>query len=235
MFVIRMADINIRINNKYKSAKRLCADYIIDDASPIDMEISVTDEEIATERGEIDEQFSDGYCETIAIYRKICNRFPLEFDGFMLHGAFIECDGRGYVFSARSGTGKSTHVSIWKKVFGDKVRIINGDKPIVRVIDGKIIAYGTPWCGKENFGENASCELSAICFIERARENSIEEIEAGEAVTRIFTQIMLPEDVESYEALAGHLDVMLGKTPCYLLRCNMEDEAALVAYEKMKA
>jgi hypothetical protein len=145
----------------------------------------------------------------------------------------IEYEGKGYAFAAKSGTGKSTHISLWKKVFGDTVRIINGDKPIIRYVDGKFFAYGTPWCGKEGFGVNDRVPLKALCFIDRAEENSIIRLAPEYALNRIFGQILMPEDAENLDALFSLLDDTLRNIPCYRLRCNMEPEAAAVSYEAM--
>ena len=112
--------------------------------------------------------------------------------------------------------------------------MINGDKPIFRFVDGKLIGYGTPWCGKENLRENDSVPLEAICFLTRAEKNSIKRITAKEAVSFILTQILRPEDMESFDALLGLLDLTLKEIPCYVLGCNISEEAAEVSYNGMK-
>ena len=148
-----------------------------------------------------------------------------------MHCAVIEYEGKGYAFAAKSGTGKSTHISLWKKRFGKDVNIVNGDKPIMRFLeDGKLYAYGTPWCGKEGFQANTSAPLHAICFLERAPENTIRKIKADEAVMRIFHQILSPEDIETVDSLFPLLDRTLKEIPCYVLGCNISEEAAEVAY-----
>ena len=234
MFTIRIADITISIDNKYEYVRRLCRNYIVDISEAPDMLISVSDEEIAKEVASADTHVSDAYAEGVCTYRKICKILPLKFNSYLFHSALIEYEGRGYAFSAKSGTGKSTHIALWQKVFGDEVRIINGDKPILRYIDGEFVGYGTPWCGKEGFGANASVPLKAICFLERGEINSVERISAQDAVARIFHQILTPDDMETLDSLLPLLDLTLKNVPCYLLRCNMDTEAARVAYNAMK-
>ena len=233
MFCIEIADLKVRVDNKYKYLERFCSKYfaVCDDGA--DITASVSEEEIDKEIAEATIPVSRGYAESICIYRKICDTVLREFNGFLLHCALIEYEGRGYAFSAKSGTGKSTHISLWKKVFGDKVTVVNGDKPLVRYIDGRFVAYGTPWCGKEGYGENTSVELSALCFIERADNNSIKSISASDAVSRIFHQLLIPNDIESFDRMSELLDAMLAEVPCYLLGCNMNEEAAVVAYNGM--
>ena len=100
----------------------------------------------------------NGYLESLAIYRKIAEKV-IEYNGFLLHGVVVEVNKCGIAFLARSGVGKSTHVMLWKELLKNKLTIINGDKPLVRIIDGKIFAYGTAWAGKEKLHKNTKTEL----------------------------------------------------------------------------
>ena len=199
MFYIRIADLNVCVENKYKYVRGLCSDYLIGDCEA-DITVSATDEEIEAEKAIAAVAVSDGYAESVCIYRNLCKKLPRGFNSYLFHSALIEYEGRGYAFSAKSGTGKSTHIALWQKAFGDEVRIINGDKPILRYIDGEFVGYGTPWCGKEGFGANASVPLKAICFLERGEINSVERISAQDAVARIFHQILTPDDMETLDS-----------------------------------
>ena len=233
MFYIRIADLNVKIENKYPHVQRLCEKYIVDTPNRVDIEVSVSENDIDQELSN-SEGKQRGFAESVCIYRKICKDLPKNFNAYLLHSALIECKGRGYAFAAQSGTGKSTHIALWKKLFGNEVRVVNGDKPIIRCIDGKFIAYGTPWCGKEGLGENASVELKAICFIERGKDNSISQISSADAVSKLFYQVLMPDDMENLDALLGLLDSTLASVSCHILKCNMEIDAARVAYDGMK-
>ena len=234
MICVRIAELNIGIENKYEFLERFCRKYIIDSPCQIDFKVSATEEEIDAEIEAADIPVKRGYAESICVYRAICGKILREYDGFLLHCALIEYEGRGYAFSAKSGTGKSTHIAIWKKVFGNAVTVVNGDKPIIRYKNGEFVAYGTPWCGKEGYGNNTSVPLSALCFIKRAENNSINGMMPSDAVARIFEQLLIPDDIDSFDKMSSLLDGMLTKVPCYLLECNMDDEAAIVAYNGMK-
>lgn len=233
MFCIKMADLNIAIKNKYNYVYEQCRDYLVE-CDGYDMEVFATDEEIEREKLDVGVPVSNGYAESVCIYRNICKKLPQGFNSFLFHSALIEYEGRGYAFAAKSGTGKSTHIALWKKRFGDNVRIINGDKPIFRYVDGRFLAYGTPWCGKEGLSENASVPLAAICFLERGENNTISALDGTDSVTRLFPQILMPSDAASLDALFPLLDAMIKSVPCYLLKCNMDIEAAEVAYNGMK-
>ena len=163
MFCVRFAGVLIAIENRYPFVERLCADYLAD-ASPdaCDFTVSVTPEEIAAENDGEQGEFSPAYCESLALYRKICARM-LDYDAFLFHAAIVSYEGRGFAFTAKSGTGKSTHVAQWTRALGDRVTVINGDKPILRWKEGQgdaegrragaFIAYGTPYNGKEGWGK----------------------------------------------------------------------------------
>ena len=233
MFFIKIAELVIEIDNKYEYVRAFCKDYTVPPVDEPDMRVSVTEEEIRREMDVSEFATTPAYAESVCIYRNICRPLPEMFGSFLMHCAVIEYEGEGYAFAAASGTGKSTHISLWQKHFGEGVRIINGDKPIMRFVGERLYAYGTPWCGKERSGENASVPLKALCFIERSKENTIKKINASEAITRLFHQILTPDTAEGVDALFPLLDRLLSELPCYVLGCNISEEAAAVAYEGM--
>lgn len=234
MFYIRIAELNICIKNKYDYVEKLCREYITEAAEHVDMTVSVSDGDISYELSIAETEVTAGYAEGICIYREICKRLPAEFGAYLFHSAVIEYNGDGFAFAAKSGTGKSTHIMLWHKAFGNGVHVVNGDKPIMRFIGDRLYAYGTPWCGKEGWHSNTKVPIKGICFIERAAENSIRKINADEAVMRIFHQILTPSDMETVDALFPLLDRTLREVPCYVLGCNISEEAAVVAYNGMK-
>ncbi len=233
MFTIRIADLTIEIHNQYTYVENLCRDYLVANVTEPDMRIVPTEADIAHEFALADVAISRPYAEGICVYRLICRQLPAAFQSFLLHGAVIDYEGRGYIFTAQSGTGKSTHIALWQKCFGESVRIVNGDKPILRFVGENLYAYGTPWCGKEGLQTNMSVPVVGICFLERALHNEIRRISAEDALTRIFQQILTPNDLETLDALVPLLDRTLTQIPCYLLKCNISEDAARVAYAGM--
>ena len=191
----------------------------------------VTNEKAISEEIEnADISITAAYAESVCLHREIAERLA-EYDAFLLHSALIECDGEGIAFAARSGVGKSTHVALWQKVFGERVRIINGDKPIVRFVDGAPYGFGTPWLGKEGNGENSCCKLLALCFLERGAENRIAEIPAEAGAMAMFSQIYIPADAKNAEKTLELADKFASFVTFYRLSCNVEDEAAQVSYD----
>ncbi len=224
MFNIKIADVSVGIDNKYKFIKHMCRDYITLDRAKFT--VSVTDEEIEREQtGE--EKFPPEYLEALAIYRKIAGRLS-EYDGFLMHGVLLSVAGRGILLCAASGTGKTTHALLWKELLGDKCEIINGDKPIVRIKDGVPYAYGTPWCGKENIHKNASVRITDICFVHRAEENSVEDMMRREILPSLLPSIHIPDS--GVAKVLDAIDAFARNVSFKRLYCNQDITAAKVAY-----
>ncbi len=234
MIYIRIAELNIQLDNKYDYVEKLCRGYIIDACDKPHMCVSVDDQTIAHEMSIAESPVTAGYAEGVCLYREICKRLPTEFGAYLFHSAVIEYNGDGFVFSAKSGTGKSTHIALWRKKFGADVHVVNGDKPIMRFVGDRLYAYGTPWCGKEGWQTNTKVPVKALCFIERSENNRIRKIGADESVMRLFHQILTPSDIETVDALFPLLDRTLKEIPCYVLGCNISEEAAEIAYNGMK-
>ncbi|MDE6635021.1 MAG: hypothetical protein K2K09_00240 [Lachnospiraceae bacterium] len=232
MFSIKIAGITVCIHNRYPYVEDMCCDYVTEDSDTC-FHVEVTPGDIAREQAEADVPCTPSYCESICIYRAISRRL-IDYDSFLMHGACIEYRGDVYVFCAKSGVGKSTHLSLWKKVFGDAAHIINGDKPILRKHNGIYYVYGTPWCGKEGWNMNTSAPLKALCFLERGIENTIEPVAASMVMHRMCHQVLFPKSPEQMTRYLDMMDDFIQHTPCYLLHCNMEEEAAKIAYESMR-
>lgn len=231
MFIVRLADYNIKINNTYPFLERLCRDYIITDSN-FDLEISISEEEIAAEQNKADVEYSKGYLESLACYRKLSLELT-NYNCFLMHAAVLEVDNKGYAFLARSGTGKTTHTKLWQKLLGSKMKYVNGDKPLIKIINGIPYAYGTPWNGKEAFGENTKVELKALCFLERGIENSIVELPKKNVLNKIIHQILIPSEESSVIKTFNALNTTINYVDTYLLKCNMDIEAAKIAYNEM--
>ena len=170
--------------------------------------------------------------ESICIYRAICRKLPLK-GAMLLHGAVISDGAYGYAFTANSGVGKTTHVKLWQSAFGSEISIINGDKPIIRKLDGKWYAYGTPWCGKEGWNVNASVPLAGLCFLRRGETNAISPYSSEFAVVDIMPQLLIPDDENALMATLDLLDGVLTEIPLFELYCTISEEAARIAREAM--
>lgn len=229
MFIIRLADVRIRIENRYRFIERQCADYITD-GETYAFSVSATEEELREEQKNGD--FAADYCESICLYRHICEHLP-DYNVFLMHSSVVEVDGNAYAFTAKSGVGKSTHTALWLKNI-PHARVLNGDKPLFRVeADGSVTAFGTPWNGKENWGENISARLRAICFIERGETNVIRRAAEEDAIARLVHQLYLRGERASVDRQLALMDALVRAVPFYVLSCTISDEAARVAFGAM--
>ena len=95
------------------------------------------------------------------------------FDGLLFHSAALIYEGKAYLFVAPPGTGKTTHILLWKACLGDSVKILNGDKPFLRLRGQDVMVYGGPWRGKEGLGINGACSLGGIYLLCRGEENNV--------------------------------------------------------------
>lgn len=226
-----LADFIVNIENEYDFLQRQCAQYRFNGNAPADFTIRVTEEELCRERTlSAAQQHSRGYLESVCAYRKLCVQLPL-FDAMLLHGSVISCDGRGIAFLARSGVGKTTHTMLWKRVYGERIRIINGDKPIIRFWDGVPFAYGTPWAGKEKLQSNARVQLTDICLIERSPVNSVTKADPVDCIDFLMQQILHPSEPTAAEKTLGLLDGLLSGCNLWVIKCNVSDEAAIIAHD----
>lgn len=231
MFTITLAQLGIGIEHLFPEVKKLCRDYCTEDDKPA-FTVRTSEESIAYERENSSEQYSDGYLETLSVYRMIGTALPC-WNGFIFHASVIELDGKAYAFAAKSGTGKTTHISHWRTAYGSIVRPVNGDKPILRFIDGVLYACGTPWAGKEGLQRNICVPLAGLCFLKRGEQNRILPIDAKKALPEALSQIFLPKDPLAADKTLYLLDILLRKVPLWELECTNSLDAAIVAKEAM--
>ena len=177
-------------------------------------------------------QFSDAYLETLAVYRKIADHL-LSCDTLLFHGSVIAVDGIGYLFTAKSGTGKSTHTRLGREYFGERAVMVNDDKPLLRITDSGVTAYGTPWDGKHRLSTNIAVPLKGICILTRDTTNHIEPEEPHALYPLIVQQTNRSLSADGMKQTLSLIDRMLNVVPVYRLGVNMDIEAARVAYEGM--
>lgn len=231
MFIIRMAEKNIQVNNKYDYIKDYCKNYIVNNVAP-DFIVEVSDDEILAEKSE---EYSStmGYLETLAIYRKICERLVND-NIILVHSSVLMVDGQAVMFLAPSGTGKSTHSRLWCQVYGERVTMINDDKPLVSVRTDNngthLTVYGTPWCGKHGIETNTSAPVKAIFILKRSETNYTKKLSPKEAFPYIYRQIYHPNNEMLMKKILPLMLTFAQNVDIFELGCNMEEEAARVAY-----
>lgn len=226
------------VTSLFESTPHYFASYLTD-REP-DFSIEVTESDLRFEQKDADEEareegfririFPDPFLERAAIQRKFAD-FLLDRDTILLHGSTVAVDGSGYLFTARSGTGKSTHTRLWCRAFGDRAVMVNDDKPFVQITDSTVLAHGSPWSGKHGLDRNICVPLRGICLLERGTENRIRKAEPGELAELLKGyRPQSPQRAAGYERL---LRKLLQQVPLWHMNCNKETEAAQIAYHAM--
>ena len=229
MITIKIADLNVGVKYRYEFTREFLSEY--ESTEEPHFTVEVTDDDLTLEREFAEDQTDDQYLEYAAVYRKIADKIT-EYDGAVFHGAVLDINGGAYIITARSGVGKTTHLRLWLERFGDEVSVLNGDKPIIREIDGTLYVCGTPYNGKEGYGKKGNLPLRAIAFLERDEKNSYSEITASDALMRFMNQIYINDKNPS--ATIGTLrlaDKILSSAALYEFRCNKDISAAEMARE----
>ncbi|MBR4073453.1 MAG: hypothetical protein IKK24_05860 [Clostridia bacterium] len=231
----RIADFDFIFHCKWTNINSQ-AELFVCDNPYCDLEITMSQTDIEKEKLISDEKrCEESAYEVTAVYRKLGEWLPLH-NAFVLHSAVIDVDGQGVAFAAHSGTGKTTHMMLWQKLLGERMTIVNGDKPIVRFFDDEPqtpYAYGTPWNGKERLGCNMRTPVKHICFIVRSETNYVEPMEASEIIDLIFNQVYMPKDPMAAVNTIQLINRFIGSCKLWKIHCNMDISAAETAYKAL--
>lgn len=236
MFDVRIADIDVRLDNRYQDMEERCKDYIVESKSP-DLVIGSSPagrklwKDYYRETLGIEKQ--DGEAEMEDMLQHFYSKLYL-FDAFWMHACVVELGQEAYAFTAPSGYGKTTHAGLWLKAFGDRARIINGDNPIVRLKQDTFYIYGTPFCGKEGWNVNTKAPLKGICYLKHSNVNRLEKMSPAMGYAQLLRDSKPALQKKNTQKLMQLYERLTETVPFYSLECNMEEEAALIAYEGMR-
>lgn len=229
----KFGDIPVEIEYRGDYFEEKAKDYITDEEPLFSLFATDEDLEYEQDHSEEDIEYSKLYLEYIAIYRLFCEK-AIDYGVVLFHSSVVEVDNECYLFAAKSGTGKSTHTRMWREVFGEDAVMINDDKPLIREIDGKFYAYGTPWDGKHALSVNKKSPIKAICYIERGEKNEIAKGDMVNTTYKLIAQIYRPRNEEGTIKVLDFADSMLKSIPMYEMKCTISHEAAQMAYDAMK-
>ena len=230
-FSILIADVPFQISCLFETTKKYCRDYLYDGQAKYSINIDA--EDIKLERAKDTLGSTDYYLETLALFRKIAEIMIYE-NVILFHSSIIEVEGIAYVFAAPSGTGKSTHTALWRKHFLEKeIHMINDDKPFIKIGEN-IIAYGTPWRGKNNIGENRKAIIKAICFLSQGSENRIVKMKDEQRLLKLLTQTYRSYNKDKMMITIALLKEIEKRVPIYEMECTISYEAVMLAFDTMK-
>ena len=239
--VYRIGGKDIEIISLHTYVHKQCEEYRWD--APPDFRIETVPADIDHERersarggkteGILPRRTPDAYLEALAVYRRIAERMP-EYDTILFHGSAIAVDGQAYLFTGKSGLGKSTHTRLWRELLGDRAIMVNDDKPLIRVSENGAVICGTPWDGKHHLSSNIVVPLKAICTLEQAKDNWIRPVSREEAFPVLIQQTYRPADPAVLAKTLSLIDRLSRTVRLYHLRCNMDISAAKLSYGTMK-
>ncbi len=229
----KIADLIVEYETKYDQLKKRSEKYKIETDKPTDIQVIVKEEYVLHDL----EKYADATRKMaeIVITGRLFYQKLLDFQGCLLHASCVVIDNKAYLFSADSGTGKSTHTGLWLQHLADKnPYILNDDKPAIRVFDDGVYAYGTPFSGKHDISENKKVKVQGICFLEQSKINFIQKLEPSEAIKLFLEQTTNYLKKEDMEKLLDVLEGVIKNIPIYKLYCDISKEAVELSYHTMK-
>ena len=239
-FTIKVAGVPIGVRAMFASTRDYCRAYFTEE-TPV-FSVATEPEDLEFEQNKAREEaileglrfrdFPDPYLERTAIQRKIAEKL-FDYDTLIFHGSVVAVEGQGYLFTAKSGTGKSTHTRFWREAFGEKAVMVNDDKPFLKITEKEILVCGAPWSGKHGLDTNITVPLKSICMLERGEENQIRPIEPGQALMMLMQQSNRPLDRQKLLKYMDLIDGLASKTALWKMRCNLDPAAAKVAFDAM--
>ena len=239
-FLMNIAGYTGQIDSLFESTRDYCRKYLAEGEA--DFSVTVTREDLAFEQEALRQEaleegikirvFTDPFLDRTAIQRKTAE-FLFDRDVLMTHGSTVAVDGKAYLFTAKCGTGKSTHTRLWRQVFGERAQMVNDDKPFLKLTENGVLACGSPWIGKHGLDSNITVPLQGICILERGKENRIERILPEEAIPMLLHQSYCPLEEAKREQFETLVKQLAEKTPLWRMYCNMDPSAAEVSHQAM--
>ena len=228
-FKIKIANIVIEINAFNETTKRYCSDFLCDEKPSY--VITMTEYDLKNEVTESNNGHVYVNEEISALYRKIADLF-IEHNIVVVHGSSFKVEDNGFIVTARSGVGKSTHVRLLEQCLGNDFVYINDDKPLLEV-SNELTLYSSPWNGKERRGNNNSAPLKAIIFLNRGN-NTYRKLDNKEEVYfKLLSQVYLPKDKEKREKALKIIDILLKRINFYEINVNMDISAGEMTVERI--
>ena len=228
MSYYRIADLLVQMEVSGRTLQQAKA-YQTEEQGPADILLQCDIPQIMELNPQITDEDTAEYMGTGAIFA----RELLKFEGSFLHSSAVVLDGKAYLFSAPSGTGKSTHTEKWCRLFG--AYYLNDDKPALRLVNGVWMAYGTPWSGKHDLSANEGVPVGGVAVLSRGEENTITRMLPSQAMPWIMSQTTFRLGREDMEKQLALMDCFLRQVPIWQLRCRNEDAAAFVSRDAMVA
>lgn len=224
---LRLAKIPLRLKLSHGLDRRLYRGFIDPEAADGTPVVSVSQADLDARRDLYPAEMSEMLLEYNELPGRV-SEFLLEHGCCLFHGAAFLWRGKVYIFTAPSGTGKSTQYILWKEQLGDEMRILNGDKPILRQEDdGKLWVYPSPWQGKENMGSMLCGPLGGVIVLQQGVVNSVKQLSPAEAVVPLYLQFLFPgETADSVRRVCAMESRLIDQVPVWRMVNRGDQESA---------
>lgn len=229
-----------RVQIQFESTAAYCRNYLTGDtpdfSACVTPEDRIFEQEASWEEARVEgfrpRRYTDPHLERAALQRKFAE-FLFDREILMVHGSLVAVDGKGYLFAAKSGTGKSTHTRLWCQLFGDRAVMVNDDKPFLTIREDGILASGSPWSGKHGLDTNITVPLQGICILERGEKDCIRPLNPEDAMDFLLWQSYCPLDPQKESRRLALVQSLAQSVPLWQMQCTKEITAAEIAYEAM--
>lgn len=225
-----IADIITEFTPKYEYLNNFASHFLYKGELNTQISLSLSNSYFSDICKNMEQKIGLGRCESYA-YSCLFSKEIINFNAMLIHSSAIKYNGKAYLFSAQSGVGKSTHTALWKKVFGSRVEMINDDKPVIRVKDGKAFAYGTPFDGGSGIANNISAPVGAVVFIERGKINSVRKAQNSEIISNLFLSSSGYVTADAADKLLNNIARLISCCDFYVLTCNTDISAVYTAFD----
>ena len=237
MFDIKCAGVVFQIIPVEAGLPDYCEDYLEETIAVPDHVVELTKEDLERERKDAREYYGEDrdfgiHAQRTALLRKLAELLILH-DTLLLHASAIMVDGKAYLFTAGSETGKTTHARLWMERLGDRAAMINDDKPFLQFQGSQITVFGNPWNGKERIGNNIAAPLAGIICLYQAEQNAVREMNRTEKWNFLLNQLYRSENPEHAMITMKLLDQLIQRVPVKALYCNRSMQAAEMACKAM--
>lgn len=152
--------------------------------------------------------------------------------GVIFHCSALSVRGEAILFSAPSGTGKSTHTGLWCK-YVPGTEVFNDDSPAIMIEGEDVVAYGTPWCGKSDVNKNVRLKVKAVVFLERGITNEIRLLGVKESFLHFADQSFRAPYTSLLGTVLDLQEKVLKKVPMYKLKCNISKDAVDTVFNEL--
>ena len=241
--VIELAGVPVEVRCAYAENEAFFRDYAVSKPQGADLSpcftIAPTAVDLARMQADLDRTaevegttkrtHAPAFLENNAIHALLAEQL-IQYDVLLMHGSALCMDGHGYIFTAMSGTGMSTHARLWREAFGERVWMVNDDKPMLKITETGVTVHGTPWNGKHHLSRNAAAPLKAIIALSRDDTNHIEPMSRADAFPVLMKQCFGSRDPATMARIIELERRLLNTVDFYRLGCNMSQEAAFVAW-----